>query len=191
MTNSTGHGHDTAPQTTVRVWGLLIRVFHWGLVLAFSIAWLTADELQKVHEFAGYAVAALIGFRLTWGVLGGKYARFAQFVRRPAVVIAYLRDMLRGQERRYIGHNPAGAAMVVALLLTLSATAFTGWLMEEPDRVALLQTLPQIVAPAHADEPREAEHRGGQSGLLKDVHETLANLMLFLAALHVGGVVLA
>jgi cytochrome b len=99
--------------------------------------------------------------------------------------------MLRGQERRYIGHNPAGAAMVVALLLTLSATAFTGWLMEEPDRVARLQTLPQIVAPAHADEPREAEHRGGQSGLLKDVHETLANLMLFLAAVHVGGVVLA
>ena len=191
MTNSTGHGQDTAPQTTVRVWGLLIRVFHWGLVLAFSIAWLTADELQKVHEFAGYAVAALIGFRLILGVFGGKYARFAQFVRRPAVVIAYLRDMLRGQERRYIGHNPAGAAMVVALLLTLSGTAFTGWLMEEPDRVALLQTLPQIVAPAHADEPREAEHRGGQSGLLKDVHETLANLMLFLAAVHVGGVVLA
>ena len=191
MTNSIGHETSSAPQATVRVWGLLIRVFHWGLVLAFSIAWLTADELQQVHEIAGYTVAGLIAFRLTWGVLGGKYARFAQFVRRPAVVIAYLRDMLRGQERRYIGHNPAGAAMVVALLFTLSGTAFTGWLMEEPDRVALLQTLPQIVAPAHADEPGDTEHRDGQSGLLKDVHETLANLMLFLAAVHVGGVVLA
>ena len=177
----------------VRVWDPLVRVFHWSLVGAFAIAWLTADELQPVHEIAGYVVAGLVAFRLVWGVVGSRYARFAQFLRGPSATLAYLGDAARGRERRYLGHNPAGAAMIVALLVTLSGTAFTGWLMEEPARMAMLPDLPQIAAPAFADEDREDEGRGGSAGeeALEEVHETLANLMLLLVALHVGGVVLA
>jgi len=169
----------------------MVRVFHWGLVAAFATAWLTADEVQPVHEFAGYTVAGLVAFRLLWGFAGSHYARFEQFVKGPRATLAYLGTMLSGGERRYLGHNPAGAAMVVALLLTLSGTAFTGWLMAEPDRVAMLPALPQIVAPAWADDDGEESSEGREvEGPLKEVHETLANLLLLLAALHVGGVVL-
>lgn len=178
--------------TTVRVWDPLVRVFHWGLVAAFATAWLTADEVQPVHEVAGYTVAGLVAFRLIWGFVGSRHARFAQFVKGPGATLAYLGSMLRGQERRYLGHNPAGAAMIVALLLTLSGTAFTGWLMAEPDRVAMLPALPQIVSPAWADDDGDEYGEGGEvEGPLKEVHETLANLMLLLVAAHVAGVVLA
>lgn len=191
---------DTVPEITagtsgkVRVWDPLVRAFHWGLVLAFATAWLTADEIQPVHEIAGYTIAGLVVFRLVWGLVGSRYARFVQFLKGPRDTLAYLGDVRRGKERRYLGHNPAGAAMVVALLVTLSGTAFTGWLMAEPERVAMLRDVPAIVAPAWADDDGDEEEYGGRGeveGPLKEVHETLANLMLLLAALHVGGVALA
>ena len=179
----------------VRVWDPMVRIFHWSLIAAFAVAWLTADELQPVHVVAGYAVAGLIAFRLVWGVVGSGHARFGQFLHGPAVTLGYLDAMVRRRERRYLGHNPAGAVMIVALLVTLSGTSLTGWLMEDPARRAMLTDLPQITAPAYADDHRD-EHGHiqsgeGANGPLMDLHETLANLMLLLAALHVGGVVLA
>jgi cytochrome b len=197
MTEATTHDAPdmmAGPSGKVRVWDPLVRVFHWGLVAAFATAWLTADELQPVHEIAGYTVAGLVAFRLVWGLVGSRYARFAQFLKGPGETLAYLGDMTRGRERRYLGHNPAGAAMMLALLVTLSGTAFTGWLMADEARLAMLPTMPAIVAPAWADDDgdeREYGARGEVEGSLKEVHETLANLMLLLAALHVGGVVLA
>jgi len=183
---------QTKDTTTVRVWDPLVRVFHWGLVAAFATAWLTADEVQPIHEVAGYTVAGLVALRLIWGFAGSRYARFTQFVKGPGATLAYLGSMLRRQEPRYLGHNPAGAAMIVALLLTISGTAFTGWLMAEPDRVAMLPALPQIVSPAWADDDGDEYGEGGEAeGPLKEVHETLANLMLLLVAAHVAGVVLA
>lgn len=195
MTDTVARG--TAPtgdgaQRTVRVWDPLVRIFHWGLVAAFAIAWLTADELQPVHEIAGYIVAGLVAFRVVWGLVGSRYARFAQFLRGPVETFSYVGDMARGRERRYLGHNPAGAAMIVALLITLSGTAFTGWLMEEPARIATLSEMPQIVAPAFADDDGEDEGYGeGGEETLEELHEVFANLTLLLVALHVGGVVLA
>ena len=164
-------------------------MFHWSLVVAFAVAWLSAEELDTLHEIVGYVVLGLIALRVIWGFVGSHYARFAQFLRGPRVIVSYLGDMARGSERRYIGHNPAGAAMVIALLVTLSGTAFTGWLMAEPGRLALLPDMPQIVAPAWADD--DGDRESGAEGVLEEVHETLANLMLVLVALHVGGVVLA
>lgn len=175
---------------TVRVWDPLVRIFHWGLVAAFAVVWLTADELERVHEIAGYTIAGLVAFRLVWGFAGGRYARFVQFLRGPAPVLGHVRDMLRGRARRYLGHNPAGAAMIVALLITLSGTAFTGWLIAEPSRIALLPEMPRIVTPAHADD--DPFWRGGRDeDAVEDVHETLANLLLVLAGLHVAGVAVA
>ncbi|MFV1878647.1 cytochrome b/b6 domain-containing protein [Nioella sp.] len=194
-----GITHD-APETTVgpagkiRVWDPFVRVFHWGLVAAFATAWLTADELQPIHEVAGYTVAGLVAFRLVWGLFGSRYARFAQFLKGPGETLGYFGDMARGRERRYLGHNPAGGAMILALMVTLSGTALTGWLMEEDARLAMLPSIPAIVAPAWADDDgdeREYGVRGEAEGQLKELHETLANLMLLLAALHVAGVVLA
>jgi len=188
MTESTIAGSDTAqnPASWVRVWDPFIRIFHWTLVIAFATAWLTADEMQPVHEFAGYAVAALVGFRLIWGFVGSRYARFSQFVRGPAATLSYVGDIARGRERRFLGHNPPGAAMVVALLVALSGTAFVGWLMEEPGRAETAARQLQFVAPAFAD-----EDDGEAESPLKEVHETLANAMLLLIALHLGGVLSA
>jgi cytochrome b len=166
----------------------------WGLVAAFATAWLTAEEVQPIHEIAGYTVAGLVVFRLVWGLVGSRCARFAHFLNSPRETLAYLGDMSRGTERRYLGHNPAGAAMIVALLVTLSGTAFTGWLMEDEARLAMLQSTPAIVAPAWPDDDGDERRygaRGEIEGPLTEVHETLANLMLLLAALHVGGAVLA
>ncbi len=149
---------------TVKVWDPLVRVFHWSLVLCFAVAWASADEWQDLHEIAGYTVATLIAFRLIWGLFGPRYARFRQFVRDPKVVAGYLSDMLKGREARYLGHNPAGGIMVVALLLGMGLLTLTGWLYTD-----LLW---------------------GEEWV-EESHELLANLMLMLAGLHVAGVVLA
>ncbi len=146
----------------IRVWDPLIRVFHWGLVASFAIAWVTAEGLEDLHEWAGYAAAALIGFRLIWGLIGPRYARFSQFVKSPRSVLAYLRAMLAGREKRYVGHNPAGALMILALLAGMAATAWTGWLL----------TLPQYA----------------KMDLVEEGHEMIASLLLALVIAHVVGV---
>jgi cytochrome b len=176
----------------VRVWDPLVRVFRWGLVAAFATAWLTVDEIQPVHEIAGCTIAALVAFRLIWGLVGSRHARFARFVKAPGETLAYLGEVVRGTERRHLGHNHAGATVILALLVTPAGTAFTGWLMAEPDRLAMLPQMPAAVSTAWADDEGEALGQGGEvEGPLKEVHETLASLVLLLAALHVGGVVFA
>lgn len=170
---------DVADTTrTLMVWDPLVRSFHWGLVAAFAMAWLAADEVQPLHEATGYAVAALLALRLIWGFVGSRHARFTQFVRGPAATLAYLGDMLHGRERRHLGHNPAGAAMIVALMVTLSGTALSGWLLE--------QSIEEARAVTVAGEHGNREVRGDKT--LKEVHEMLANTALVLVALHVGGV---
>jgi cytochrome b len=114
---------------TLRVWDILVRIFHWSLVLSFTSAWLTSSSRDDTHQWIGLAAAALITFRIVWGFIGKPYARFAQFVRNPKITFNYLIAILRGTEARYVGHNPAGAIMVLALLASVAATATTGWLM--------------------------------------------------------------
>ena len=121
---------DARPsQDVVRVWDWVVRGFHWALLLSFAVAWFTSRTFEDIHHWAGYAAAALVSMRLAWGVVGTPYARFSQFVRDPATVLRYLFAMLRGREARYIGHNPAGGAMVVVLIAAMGLAALTGWLM--------------------------------------------------------------
>ena len=150
---------------TVRVWDPAVRIFHWSLAVSILIAWLTADEWKDVHIWTGYAAAALIAFRLLLGFFGSPRARFSDFVRSPLAVWRYARDVVAGRDARYIGHNPAGGVMIVALLLTIAAIAATGW----------MQTLDRF---------------WGEEWL-EEVHETLANGLLVLIFLHVGGVIFA
>lgn len=123
-------GSTTRPDAhpTVRVWDWIVRLFHWSLVLSFALAWLTSHSSEDIHHLAGYAAAALILLRLVWGIAGTHYARFAQFTRGPRTVLGYLRAIATGSEARYIGHNPAGGAMVLTLMAAMLATAITGWM---------------------------------------------------------------
>ncbi|MDP3960666.1 MAG: cytochrome b/b6 domain-containing protein [Pseudorhodobacter sp.] len=172
----------------IKVWDLGVRVFHWSLVATFAVAWLSSEDADVVHAWSGYVAAGLIALRLVWGLVGPRYARFSQFITGPSAAVSYLKASLVGHEPRYVGHNPAGAAMIVALLITMSATVFTGWLTLDPARVAMLPALPAIVGPAFAE---DGEEEGGDDSVVSEIHGALANLMLLLVVLHVAGVVLA
>ena len=161
----------------IKVWDPLIRVFHWTLVTAFVIDYLTESDWMRLHANAGYVITGLLVFRLIWGFAGPRHARFADFVFSPRVVYAYFRNMLRGKASRYVGHNPAGGAMVIALLMLLAATSVSG-----------------IALYAVGDQAGPLAHWLGGLGMvwesrLKHVHEFLANFTLLLVITHVCGVI--
>ena len=112
----------------MRVWDAPVRLLHWGMVAAVAVAWWSSDDTGPLHENMGYVVVALLAARLAWGFRGSHYARFAQFVRAPRAALAYARAALAGHAPRYIGHNPLGGWMVLALLADLGLLGFTGWL---------------------------------------------------------------
>ncbi len=155
----------TSRPAEVSVWDPFVRVFHWSIVILVAMAWITGDDLESLHIAGGYAIAGLLALRLVWGFVGPRYARFASFVRGPRAVAAYLADTVRLRARRHIGHNPAGAAMIVALILALAATAASGIAMEAG--------------------------WFGKAHWLEEVHEALATLVLVLAGIHVAGVIAA
>lgn len=159
-----------------RVWDPLVRIFHWSLAAFFFIAYLTEDDLLTVHVYAGYAVAGLVGFRLLWGVIGTRHARFSDFVTGPGAVRRYLGQLFTGKAPHYLGHNPAGAAMIIVLLASLAATAFTGAVLIAGDGQG---PLAGTVFAALSGESFE------------ETHEFFANFTLFLVGLHVAGVVVS
>jgi cytochrome b len=120
---------DAISPATVRVWDPLVRIFHWSLAGIFFFAFLTGDEWQGAHESAGYVIGGLLAFRLIWGLIGTKHARFTDFVYDPATVFAYMRDSLGHRAARYLGHNPAGGVMVIALLISIAVICTTGYMM--------------------------------------------------------------
>jgi cytochrome b len=163
----------------VRVWDPLVRIFHWGLAICVLIAFITEDEFLEVHTWAGYTALGLIAIRLVWGIAGPGHARFSDFVRGPRATAAYLWEVLRGHPARYLGHNPAGAAMAIALIAGFGATAITGILLLGAGEFA------GPFAPWLSDIPSGTVHE------LKDIHETLAWATLFLVPLHLLGVAAA
>jgi len=163
----------------VRVWDPLVRLFHWSLAASFTIAFLVEDDLLVVHVWAGYTIFGLILVRLLWGFVGTCHARWSDFIKEPGEIAAYLKDAVRFRASRYLGHNPAGGAMVVALLVSLTATGLTGL------AVYGAQELSGPLAPMLSGLTESWAH------LLEDVHEVLANLTLLLVLLHLAGVVFA
>jgi cytochrome b len=162
-------------QEEIKVWDPLVRLFHWGLVGAFAVVWLTEDESMAVHAYAGYGIAILLLFRLLWGVLGTRYARFSDFVKSPAIVIDYLQNLVLLRAARTIGHNPAGGAMIVALIITLLVTTLTGLLAYGATGAGPLAEL------LFAESPYGSE-------FLEETHEFFANFTLFLVVVHLLGV---
>ena len=186
-------------QTTVKVWDPLIRIFHWTLVVAFTLAYLTGDEMTGVHTIAGYVVGGAVLVRLVWGLVGTRHARFSDFVYSPARVMAYLRDLLMLRSPRYLGHNPAGGFMVMLLLVSLLATTGTGLVLYGGKGggplAGLLATAPAAM-PALVFDGGEREEHGGheggghEGGIIKDVHDFFANFTLALVLAHIAGVIL-
>ncbi len=121
-------GSETLP-VEVRVWDPFVRIFHWSLAGLFIFAFAAGDEWDKPHEIAGYVIAGLVALRIIWGFVGSRHARFSDFVRGPGEVIRFIRDTLRLRAPRYLGHNPAGGIMVVALLMAIAVVCATGYLM--------------------------------------------------------------
>jgi len=114
---------------TVRVWDPFVRIFHWSLLGLFVLAFATGDETEWLHIRVGYAIAALVALRILWGFVGSRHARFSDFVRSPRDTATYLRQAAQWKAPRYLGHNPAGGAMVVALLVMIGGIAATGFAM--------------------------------------------------------------
>lgn len=163
----------------IKVWDPLVRVFHWALAGAFALAYLTEDDFLDLHVVLGYGLLALIAVRVAWGVVGSRHARFRDFVRHPAVILGYLRDILRFRAHRYLGHNPAGGAMVVALMAAVTLTALAG---------LTLYGVQEFSGPL-AGLAARVDNR--TVTLVEAAHELLATLTLVLIALHVFGVLSA
>jgi cytochrome b len=133
-------------------------LFHWTVVSGCVINLLREDG-DSVHRWVGYVVAAAVAIRLIWGFVGRGHARFSAFVPRPANLYHYLAQLVRGREPRYLGHNPAGAVMMLALIGLLIAVSTTGWMM--------------------------GLDRWWGNETLQEVHEWCAEAILYLAAIHV------
>lgn len=117
----------------MKVWDPVVRLFHWGVVGLVILAWITAEEAEAIHEWAGYGILALVLVRAVWGFVGPRTARFDDFVRPPGETLAYLKGMLIGRPPHYTGHNPLGGWMAVTLMVLLLLSVATGVLGLQAD----------------------------------------------------------
>lgn len=153
------------PPSKIKVWDAFVRLFHWSLVVSFVVAWISAEQSDRVHEWSGYLIAALLITRIAWGFVGTKHARFSSFIYNPVTILKFLLDSLCFRAKRYVGHNPAGGAMIIALLVCLLVITTTGIMM-------ITTTFWGIK-------------------WVEELHEITVNLTLGLIFLHLAGVLLA
>ncbi|MCP4876502.1 MAG: cytochrome b [Gammaproteobacteria bacterium] len=159
---------------TVKAWDPLVRVFHWSLVFFFLLAMISEDDWLNLHLQAGYAVSFLIGFRLFWGLVGTRNARFMNFVKSPKVVLSHLGGMLRFRAAHYLGHNPVAAVMVILLLSSIAMTSFSGMV---------------IIATEGQGPLADTLFSSWRGEWMEEFHEFIANFTLLLVLAHVAGVV--
>jgi cytochrome b len=113
----------------IRVWHPAVRILHWTLAASVFVAFATHEWVGLTHEIAGYVASAAAALRIGWGFAGTGHARFADFVRTPAQTLSYLKSVLARREPRFIGHNPLGGWMIVALLANVAVCSVSGWLL--------------------------------------------------------------
>ena len=155
----------TAKEGAVPVWDRFIRAFHWAVVSLVVLGFLD-PRWHRLHRMGGVAVLLLVLARIGWGIGGpNRHGRFAAFVRTPRATLAYLRAIARGRAHRTLGHNPAGAAMILALIGTLLLITVSGLMLETNAYYGL--------------------------GWVIVLHKAATSFLLVLVGLHVGGVVLA
>lgn len=147
----------------VDVWDLPLRLLHWALAGAVLVAYFSANVFDAVHEIAGYTALALVVLRIVWGFAGTRHSRFRNSVRPAQVVLHFLGQIARRQPGRYLGLNPAGAAMALALLALLAISTISGWM--------------------------QITERFFGVDWVEMVHTVSSNAVLILAAVHVLGVI--
>lgn len=200
MAQPADYAADGQQTRLVTVWDPLVRLFHWTLAAAFFVAYFTDDDVLTLHVWAGYLVGGIVVLRILWGFVGPQHARFIDFIFSPFTVWRCLLDLVRLRGKRYLGHSPVGGAMVVTLLVGLSATVWSGLELYAAEENAGPLAGAALVAPVAADERDEnseldgeegEEDGGGADELWEEAHKALANAMLALVLVHIGGVVLA
>ena len=135
---------QTQQKQSVLVWDLPVRVFHWLLFVSFAGAWLTAESeaQQMIHYAFGYTACALVLFRILWGLIGTRYARFTQFIKGPSNTTHHIKSLLNRQPEHQLGHNPAGAVAMVLLMVLILLLGLTGyWIVKD--------LLSELVGEAH------------------------------------------
>lgn len=178
-----------------RRWDPIVRITHWSIALAVLANALVTEEGSGPHIWVGYGLAAILGLRLLWGLVGPSEARFAAFWPSPRKALAHLRDIRAGTVVPHTSHNPLGALMVYAIwgcLLTIIATGVTmagpppwdGAEREEEHRSIAVSGESHDEASEEGDGEEESEE-----GLLEEIHETAANLLYLLILLHLAGVI--
>lgn len=120
---------STDAAATVRVWDPVVRLFHWTVVACCLLDGFVFDDGKSIHRVIGWIAMGALAVRLVWGFVGSRHARFSDFVPGPRRLAAYLRAFAHGREPRHIGHNPAAAVMILALMTLLAATGLTGWML--------------------------------------------------------------
>lgn len=164
-----------APLPTTRIWDPFVRLFHWAIVLLLAFSWWSGEQHDmERHRLSGYAVLALVVFRIIWGFVGPRTARFGSFVRGPSAVMAYVRTLGSRAGHASDGHNPLGGWSVVALLLALAAMVTAGLFAVDVDG---LESGP-LADYVSFDQGRVAA----------EVHEIVFNVILALVVLHVAAV---
>jgi cytochrome b len=140
--------HAPLQSARIRVWDLPLRLFHWLLVIAIALAFLSSEEdslLNQWHILAGWIAGLLVVFRIAWGFVGGEHSRFANFV-RPSGIGRHFGELLRGRPEPTLGHNALGALSVLLLLAMVAATVGTGVILMEELHELIAWTLLALVA---------------------------------------------
>ncbi|MAI89204.1 cytochrome b/b6 domain-containing protein [Ponticaulis sp.] len=195
---------------SLKVWDPVVRIGHWVIVAGVLTAYIAGDDSETLHVTAGYIVAGTVLFRILWGIIGSRHARFSDFIRGPGAIFSYLKSLFSGKSERHIGHNPAGGAMIIALLISLLGTTGAGMSLyalehgkgplapalasfrDAPADMSETSSVPSTHEDEGEDEHEEGEHHeGGLIGLVAGLHKFFVYLTLSLAGLHVIGVFLS
>lgn len=149
---------------SILVWDIPTRVFHWLLVICFAGAWLTSESerLQMIHYAFGYSACALVIFRVVWGFIGTRYARFTQFLRGPAEMMSHAKGLLSSNSHNTVGHNPVGGIVMVGLMLLILLIGLTGYFSVK-------------------------EFLGD---LIGEAHEAIASLALAIVVIHIAAAII-
>ena len=152
------------PKKSVLVWDFPVRVFHWLLVVSFAGAWLSSESeaQQMIHYAFGYTAVALVLFRVVWGIVGTRYARFSQFIKGPTETIHHIKSLLTGNQHPGLGHNPAGALAMISLMILIVLIGLTGyWSVKE-----------------------------FLGDFMSGAHEAIANLALVVVVIHIAAAII-
>jgi len=162
------------PEVVVPVWDPFLRLFHWGLVLLFIAAYLSGSRpaYYRIHEATGLAILGLVIFRILWGFIGPRPARFVDFLRGPRAVVIHIRELLGGRHRPMPGHNPLGGWAVLAILLLIFAEVLSGLFASTFDY----------------DGPLAGLLSESWAAAMADIHALNLNLLLAVLLVHVAGV---